>query len=189
MFTGLIEEVGELLEVPPPRVRVRADRVLDGMRIGDSVALDGCCLTVVELGDGWWTADVAEETLRRTVLGRRRVGDPVNLERPLRLEDRLGGHLVQGHVDGVATVEAAAPWLRVRIPPSLRRYVAEKGSIALDGVSLTVAAWDGEVVSVAVIPHTASATTLGRRVVGDEMNVEVDVVARYLEAQREGREP
>lgn len=189
MFTGLIEEVGELLEVPPPRVRVGATLVIGDLAVGDSVALDGCCLTVVELGDGWWAADVAEETLRRTTLARRRAGDPVNLERPLRLMDRLGGHLVQGHVDGVATVETAAPWLGVRIPPPLRRFVVEKGSIALDGVSLTVAGWDGEVASIAVIPHTASATTLGRRVVGDEVNVEVDVVARYLEAQREGREP
>jgi len=187
VFTGLIEEVGTLLEVPPPRVRLAASRVRSDLAIGDSVALDGCCLTVVELGEGWFAADVAEETLRRTTLGRRRVGDGVNLERPLRVGDRLGGHLVQGHVDAVATVVTAPPWLGVRVPEELRRFVAEKGSIALDGVSLTVAAWDGEVASVALIPHTASQTTLGRKVVGDEVNVEVDLLARYLVTEREDR--
>lgn len=181
MFTGLVEELAQVASLEGPRLRVAAGAVLDGVALGDSIAVNGCCLTVVAVGDGWWEADVVEETFARTALGRLSPGDPVNLERPLRAGDRLGGHIVQGHVDGVGEVVAPAPSLQVRLPGRLSRYVVDKGSIAIDGVSLTVAGVGGDVVSVAVIPHTASVTTLGRRRPGDLVNVEVDVVAKHVE--------
>ena len=153
--------------------------VIDDVRFGDSIAVNGCCLTVVDLGPGWWAADVVDETLARTTLGRLRDGDPVNLERPLRLSDRLGGHVVQGHVDGVGRVESPAPDLVVATADT--RYVVEKGSIAVDGVSLTVVDVDDSRFRIAVIPHTAEVTTLGRRRPGDEVNLEFDILAKYVE--------
>ncbi|MEJ5256518.1 MAG: riboflavin synthase [Acidimicrobiales bacterium] len=181
MFTGIVEELGWVLGREGSDLRVRAERVLDATRIGDSIAVNGCCLTVVELGDGWWRADVSEETYRRTNLGELREGDPVNLERPVRLTDRLGGHLVQGHVDAVGEVVEPAPDLRVRMPEELTRYVVEKGSITVDGVSLTVVQALDDGFTVAVIPHTAEVTTLGRKKPGDRVNLEVDVIAKYTE--------
>jgi riboflavin synthase len=182
VFTGLVEGMGEV-ERPGPRVRIRADLAL---AVGDSVAVDGCCLTVVAAGDGWFEADAVPETLRRTTLGRRGPGDRVNLERPLRADGRLGGHFVQGHVDGVGRVagrraEGDSLLLDFTAGPELLRYVAEKGSIAVDGVSLTVAARLQGGFRVAVIPHTAAATTLGSRLTGDEVNLEADVLAKYVE--------
>jgi riboflavin synthase len=182
VFTGLIEELGRVAARPTPnRFRFEARAVLEDAAVGSSLAVDGCCLTVVALGGGWWEADVVDETLARTTLGGLAPGDPVNLERPLRLADRLGGHLVAGHVDAVGTVEAAAPRLRVAVPAGLLRYVAEKGSVAVDGVSLTVTEVDGAGFGVAIVPHTAGATTLGFRRPGDGVNVEVDLLARYVE--------
>jgi riboflavin synthase len=145
--------------------------------------VNGCCLTVVDfdLDDGWWEADVSDETFARTSLGSLSVGDPVNLERPVRLVDRLGGHLVQGHVDAVGEVVEPAPDLRVRMPAELTRYVVEKGSITVDGVSLTVVDALDDGFTVAVIPHTSSVTTLGVRRPGDLVNLEVDVTAKYVE--------
>jgi len=180
VFTGIVEELGRFRGADGGRFTFEATHVLDGTGVGDSIAVNGCCLTVVAAGDGWWQADVVDETLRRTTLGGLQAGDPVNLERALRLSDRLGGHLMQGHVDGVGAVTAAAPGLAVEPPPDLFRYVAEKGSVAVDGVSLTVAAVDAATFHVAVIPHTAAVTTLGRRRPGDRVNLEVDLIARYV---------
>jgi riboflavin synthase len=155
--------------------------VLEGVQIGDSTAANGVCLTVVDFGDGWWEADVTAETLDRSNLGDLRPGDPVNLERPVRLEDRLGGHLVQGHVDGVGTITQPAPDLRIAAPAALLRYVVEKGSITVDGISLTVVEPTDDGFTVAVIPHTAAVTTLGHKGAGARVNLEVDVVAKYVE--------
>ncbi len=191
MFTGIVEELGRIESREGARVRIAASTVLDGVRLGDSTAVNGCCLTVVAFDSdaGWWEADVSDETFRRTALGGLAPGDPVNLERPVRLVDRLGGHLVQGHVDAVGEVVAPVPDLRVRLPEHLVRYVVEKGSITVDGVSLTVVDVDADSFSVAVIPHTAEVTTLGARRVGDPVNLEVDVMAKYAEKLLAGRLP
>ena len=185
MFTGIVEELGTVLAVEQrgdaARIRIGATDVLEGAKRGDSTAVDGCCLTVVELGDGWWEADVSDETLRRTTLGAREVGDRVNLERPLLVTDRLGGHIVQGHVDAVGEVVAPVPDLAVRMSGDLRRYVIEKGSITVDGVSLTVVRPTDDGFTVAVIPHTAEVTTLGAKAPGDTVNLEVDLIAKYTE--------
>jgi riboflavin synthase len=185
MFTGIVEELGTVLAIEhqggAARIRIGATDVLEGAKRGDSTAVDGCCLTVVELGDGWWEADVSDETLRRTTLGAREVGDRVNLERPLLVTDRLGGHIVQGHVDAVGEVVAPVPDLAVRMSGDLRRYVIEKGSITVDGVSLTVVRPTDDGFTVAVIPHTAEVTTLGAKQPGDTVNLEVDLIAKYTE--------
>ncbi|GIU83593.1 MAG: riboflavin synthase subunit alpha [Acidimicrobiales bacterium] len=188
MFTGIVEEVGTVVRHRAGRIAIQCEVVLDGTEVGDSIAVDGCCLTVVSIErsrgerNGVWEADLSPETLRRTKLGDLVEGSAVNLERALRADGRIGGHFVQGHVDGVGVVCAPAPELEVRIPSELVRYVVPKGSIAIDGVSLTVAASEGESVRVAVIPHTATVTTLGRLRVGDRVNVEVDLLAKYVES-------
>jgi riboflavin synthase len=181
MFTGIVEELGSVESLVGPRLRIRASKVLDDVTMGASTAVNGVCLTVVAWGDDWWEADVSDETFARTSLGALASGDPVNLERPVRLEDRLGGHLVQGHVDAVGTVVDPAPELRVTMPNNLIRYVVEKGSITVDGVSLTVVDVVDDTFSVALIPHTAEVTTLGVRQPGDPVNLEVDVMAKYAE--------
>jgi riboflavin synthase len=181
MFTGLVEEVGHIEGRTGSRLRIGAATVVDGAGVGDSIAVDGCCLTLVAMGEGWWEADLSEETLARTTLDRLGAGDRVNLERPLHLADRLGGHLVQGHVDGVGEVVASAPALAVRLPDGLDRYIVTKGSITVDGVSLTVVDTTGDTFSVAVVPHTASATTLASKRPGDRVNIEIDLVAKYVE--------
>ena len=185
MFTGIVEELGTVLAIEAHglgvRARIGATAVLAGAERGDSTAVDGCCLTVVELGDGWFEADVSDESLRRTTLGARQAGDRVNLERPLLVTDRLGGHIVQGHVDAVGEVAAPVPDLRIRMPEDLRRYVIEKGSITVDGVSLTVVQATDDGFTVAVIPHTAEVTTLGAKQPGDTVNLEVDLIAKYTE--------
>jgi riboflavin synthase len=188
MFTGIVEELGEVVERDGSRLRLRASVVLDDVGLGDSIAVNGCCLTVVEYeqpeevgAPGWWDADVSDETYRRTNLGALQPGDPVNLERPVRLQDRLGGHLVQGHVDGIGTIAEPAPDLRVHIDPALTRYVVEKGSVTVDGISLTVVDALEDGFTVAIIPHTAAVTTLGHKVPGDTVNVELDVTAKYVE--------
>ncbi|HEY8057859.1 MAG TPA: riboflavin synthase [Acidimicrobiales bacterium] len=185
MFTGIVEELGTVLAIEgrgrDVRARIGATVVLEGAKVGDSTAVDGCCLTVVELGDGWFEADVSDESLRRTTLGARHAGDRVNLERPLLVTDRLGGHIVQGHVDAVGEVLAPVPDLRVGMPDDLRRYIIEKGSITVDGVSLTVVQPTDDGFTVAVIPHTAEVTTLGAKQPGDTVNLEVDLIAKYTE--------
>ena len=183
MFTGIVEELGSVVSLDGPRLRISARAVLGGVALGDSTAVNGCCLTVVDFDcdAGWWEADVSDETFSRTNLGDLKPGDPVNLERPLRLADRLGGHLVQGHVDAVGEVVEPVPDLRVRMPAELTRYVVEKGSITVDGVSLTVVDALDDGFTVAIIPHTAAVTTLGVRGPGDRVNLEVDVTAKYVE--------
>jgi riboflavin synthase len=191
MFTGIVEERGRLRSITPneggARLVVDARTVIEDARLGDSIAVNGCCLTVAELGEGSFAADAVTETLTRTALGRLVAGDPVNLERPLRLADRLGGHLVQGHVDGVGTVTGREPLadgstlVEVEAPASLLRYVVEKGSITVDGISLTVTRVDGTSFAFAAIPHTLAVTTLAERGVGAVVNLEVDVVAKYVE--------
>jgi riboflavin synthase len=208
VFTGIVEEVGTLLvreeQSDAARLGIRARTVLDGVALGDSISVNGVCLTVTgvspdgqEDGASVWTTDVMAETLRRSSLGAVREGDPVNLERAVTAHTRLGGHLVQGHVDGVGSILSRAPgepWdvVRIALPPQLARYVVEKGSIAVDGVSLTVsalsAADDPEPwFEVSLIPTTLRETTLGARAVGAPVNLEVDVIAKYVERLLEGR--
>ncbi len=181
MFTGIVEELGTVASRDGARLRFSAQRVLDDVELGSSIAVSGCCLTVVAWGDDWWDAEVSDETFRRTSLSELSPGSVVNLERPVRLQDRLGGHLVQGHVDGLGTVRHPAPDLHIEAPPALLRYVVEKGSITVDGVSLTVVDVLDDGFAVAVIPHTAAVTTLGERRPGDSVNLEVDVMAKYAE--------
>lgn len=191
MFTGIVEELGVVRAITPraggARLDIGATTVLDDATIGASIAVNGCCLTVVELGDGAWSADAVVETLARTNLGDLAAGDPVNLERPVRLADRLGGHLVQGHVDGTGVVLEREPQSDGSVlvwfdgPPEVTRYVVHKGSITVDGISLTVAETAGDRFAVAVIPHTLSVTTLGTRAVGARVNLEADLVAKYVE--------
>ncbi|MEU9828742.1 riboflavin synthase [Micromonospora chersina] len=192
MFTGIVEELGEIVRTTDTGgdsalVAVRGPLVTSDARHGDSIAVNGVCLTVVDVEDGGiFTADVMGETLRRTALGALRPGDPVNLERAAALNSRLGGHLVQGHVDGVGELlsrEPAAQWetVRFRLPAGLSRYVVEKGSITVDGISLTVAGVGDDWFSVGLIPTTLKLTTLGARGVGDPVNLEVDVLAKYVE--------
>jgi riboflavin synthase len=191
MFTGIVEELGTVVAVTPvgggARLVIGAITVLDDAAIGASIAVNGCCLTVVELGEGVWAADAVTETLHHTALGALVPGDRVNLERPMQLGARLGGHLVQGHVDGVGTVRGRIPEpdgsVRVEVdaPPEVVRYVVHKGSITVDGISLTVAAVHADSFTVAVIPHTLAVTTLGFRDPGDPVNLEIDIVAKYVE--------
>jgi riboflavin synthase len=181
MFSGIVEELGTLERAEECRYRFRASRVLEDLAIGDSVAVNGACLTIVGRGPQWLESDVSAETLRKTTLGNMKTDDPVNLERPVRLDARLSGHVVQGHVDAVGEILAAAPDLRVRIPRHLMRYCVEKGSIAVDGVSLTIFDLDDDSFAVAVIPYTAEHTTLGVRSCGDYVNIEVDVMAKQIE--------
>lgn len=181
MFTGIVEELGAVSSLEGSRLRIGATEVLADVEMGASIAVNGCCLTVVGWGDDWWEADVSDETFARTSLGSLEPGSPVNLERPVRLADRLGGHLVQGHVDAVGEVVHPAPDLRVRVPDRLLRYLVEKGSVTVDGVSLTVVDVLDDGFTVAVIPHTAEVTTLGSRAPGDPVNIEVDVMAKYAE--------
>ena len=181
MFTGIVEESGRVVGRDGARLRIGASQVLDDVSIGASIAVNGCCLTVVAFGDDWWDADVSEETFSRTSLGSLAPGDAVNLERPVRPVDRLGGHIVQGHVDAVGEVVDPVPDLRVRLAPDLLRYVVEKGSITVDGISLTVVTPLADGFTVAVIPHTAAVTTLGTKGPGSTVNLEVDVIAKYAE--------
>ena len=192
MFTGIVEELGEVVAVEPlpdqaARVSIRGPLVVADAGHGDSIAVDGVCLTVAERTEQVFTADVMAETLRRTTLGGLAPGRPVNLERPVTLATRLGGHLVQGHVDGVGVIEARTPsehWevVEISLPESLSRYVVGKGSIAVDGVSLTVVQAAGGRFTVSLIPTTLAATTLGGKRVGDLVNLEVDVIAKYVES-------
>ncbi|MGZ5349498.1 MAG: riboflavin synthase [Actinomycetota bacterium] len=192
MFTGIVEERGGVREVDAHRLVVECAVVLVDSGIGASVAVNGVCLTVVANDGASLAFDLSEETIARTSLRRLAPGDPVNLERPVSLAARLGGHLVQGHVDGVGEIVAVDPdgaggtWLRVRVPEALRRYTVEKGSVTVDGISLTVAALHDDGITIALIPHTLTVTTLGAARPGDPVNLEVDVIARYVERLMEG---
>lgn len=181
MFTGIVEEKGRVASRDGSKLRISATTVLEDAGIGASIAVNGCCLTVVARGDDWWEADVSEETYSRTTLGRLGPGDPVNLERPMAANGRFGGHIVLGHVDAVGEVVRAAPSLVVRVPREMMRYLVEKGSCTVDGISLTVFNLTDDTFEVAVIPHTAEVTTLGVRAPGDGVNIELDVLAKHVE--------
>lgn len=190
MFTGLIEGVGELKTIEARgkdmRLSVQASFDLEGFQTGESVAVDGVCLTVVSWQGRVFTVDVSQETLNRSTLGQRSVGDEVNLERALRLGDRLGGHLVNGHVDGKARVMARKQRgdsliFSFELVKELGRYIIEKGSVAVNGVSLTVNRCDQQSFDVNIVPHTTGVTTIGHWRVGDEVNIEVDIIGKYVE--------
>lgn len=186
MFTGIIEGLGTIDAVQGRKLTVRADFDLDGTRIGDSIAVNGACLTVVRLEGRRFTVDMAPETAARTTLGRAAVAERVNLERALRLSDRLDGHLVLGHVDGVGTIsgrqrQANALLVDIAVPEALARHLIEKGSVAVDGISLTVNRCDGTGFSVSIIPHTAQLTTVGFKPAGSPVNIETDIIGKYVE--------
>lgn len=190
MFTGIIEEVGAVRRIERgakgARLTIAAKTVLEGTRIGDSIATNGVCLTVTDLTADSFSADVMAESLRRSGLGALQAGSPVNLERAMPLDGRFGGHIVSGHIDGTGTLaslrrEDNAVWLTVRAAPALLRYIVEKGSVAIDGVSLTVAAVDGTGFSVSIIPHTGAQTILLGKKPGDTVNLECDVIGKYVE--------
>jgi riboflavin synthase len=194
MFTGIIEGTGRIdaLDRTSKSAKLRVDlaglRELSvGMKLGASLAVNGCCLTAVEFDGTHFSADLSGETLERTSFGEKKPGDRVNLERPLAADARLGGHFVQGHVDGVGRVTRLARegenwWLCVRVPEDLHRYVAEKGSIAIDGISLTLARWQDGIAHLAIIPFTYQHTNVGRMVRGDPVNLEMDILAKYVES-------
>ncbi len=190
MFTGIVEELGTVADVVDQgdaiRLTVRATTALEGTRLGDSISVNGCCLTVAALDGDTWTADLMQETLDKTSLAGVSPGDPVNLERAVTPDKRLGGHLVQGHVDGVGTVRRRSPgdhWdvVEISLPEELARYVVPKGSICVDGVSLTVVDVGADAFTVSLIPETLARTTLGTRRPGDRVNLETDVIARHVE--------
>lgn len=192
MFTGIVEEVGTVRAASQGRLTIAASEVMPTLEIGGSISVNGTCLTVTTLDSGEFSVDVVPETLRRTNLGLLLSNNPVNLERPLRADGRLDGHIVQGHVDGVGTIgeisedgEALMVWIDV--PWQLARYVVEKGFIAVDGVSLTVVHCDEAGFSVTVIPHTHDHTVFGSRSVGDAVNIEIDILAKYVERLTAGR--
>lgn len=192
MFTGIVEDVGRVRALQPgtdTRIEIETRLPADRFALGASVACSGACLTVVESGPGWFAVQASPETFTRTTLGRWRVGTPVNLERALKLGDELGGHLVSGHVDGIAGIrslrregagDGSSIVFEIEAPPELARYIAAKGSVTLDGVSLTVNSVSGPVFSINVIPHTLAATTFGAMTAGTEVNLEVDLLARYV---------
>jgi len=182
VFTGIVEELGRVVTREGSRLRIAATTVLEGSEMGASIAVNGCCLTLVATdSSSWWEADVSAETYPRTNLGSLSAGDPVNLERPMALGERLGGHIVLGHVDAVGTVVASAPDLVVRIPKDLMHLIVEKGSVTVDGISLTAFDLTTDTFRVAVIPHTMQVTTLGVRKPGDQVNIEMDVLAKHVE--------
>ena len=190
MFTGIIEGFGTIRDIRPTgqgsRIAIEADFDLDHVKIGDSIATNGACLTAVTLENHRFEVDMAPETMRRTAFSTLRVGSRVNLERALRLSDRLDGHLVSGHIDGVGTIVSKerasnAVIVKISVSPDLSRYMIEKGSVAVDGISLTINAVSGNTFDLNIIPHTAEVTTIGSYAVGTLVNIEVDQVARYLE--------
>ncbi len=182
MFTGIVEELGKVGSRNGSRLRINSTTVLEGSDLGASIAVNGCCLTVVATdGSSYWDADVSEETYSRTNLGSLQSGDVVNLERPMALGERLGGHMVLGHVDAVGHVVSPAPDLVIRIPRDLMHLIVEKGSVTVDGISLTAFDLTADTFRVAVIPHTTAVTTLGVRKPGDAVNIEMDVLAKHVE--------
>ena len=190
MFTGIVEEVGILKKIVwgahSAALTIQAKRVLSDAAVGDSLAVNGICLTVTSLDDGGFTADVMHETLDRSALGSQGTGSRVNLERAMAADGRFGGHIVSGHIDGVGTItnlrrDGNAVWYTISASPQLLRYVVEKGSIAIDGISLTVASVEADRFSVSVIPHTAEVTLLGRKHAGDTVNLETDIIGKYVE--------
>ncbi|WP_027351991.1 riboflavin synthase [Desulfotomaculum nigrificans] len=197
MFTGIVEEIGTLKGITKgpdsAKLHILAAKVLADVKVGDSIAVNGVCLTVTTFGDGAFTADVMAETLAKTNLRELRPGSKVNLERALRLGDRLGGHLVSGHVDGVGTIVALerqdiATLVTIEAPPQVMKYIIKKGSVAIDGTSLTVVDFDQNKFQVSLIPHTAHATVLGGKKIGETVNLEADILGKYIERLMQGRQ-
>ena len=196
MFTGIIEELGKVaaIEKQPDAIRltISCSEVLGDLKRGDSISCSGTCLTAIEIDDKSFTADVMLETIRRSSLDGVKVGDPINLERAMTAATRFGGHVVQGHVDGVGEVVSREKsdnwdWVKIRLPKELMKYVVHKGSITLDGISLTVNDIDGDVIAVSLIPETLRVTTLGYKNPGDKVNVEADVMAKHIERLMENK--
>jgi len=187
LFTGIVEETGSVARLEPRRLTVKAEKVLEGLKPGDSISINGTCLTVVELGPQTFSADLAPETLRRTSLGSLAEGGVVNLERAVAVGDRMGGHIVQGHVDGTGRITSIRPEencviIRVRAPKRLMPYIVEKGFVAVDGISLTVVKRGSSSFTLSVIPYTRQYTNLRVKAVGDQVNLEADIVAKYVES-------
>ena len=185
MFTGIVEEIGKVISAQPGKLTVAASRTLKGMELGSSIAVNGVCLTAASIDDGAFTADVMPETFRRTALGRLAAGSLVNLEPALAFGDEVGGHLVQGHVDGTGRVvevreEGNARWVSIQVPDEVRPYCVVKGSIAIDGASLTLAEVSGDRIAVSLIPHTLENTIASAYEVGSEVNLEADILAKYV---------
>lgn len=198
MFTGIIEEIGQIESVQKGSksavLHIRCNEVLDGTRVGDSIAVNGVCLTVTSMNNRGYTADVMAETLERSSLGSLKSGSRVNLERAMPADGRFGGHIVAGHIDGTGTIveiskDETAVWYRVRTEPDILRYIVEKGSITIDGISLTVARMSREDFSVSIIPHTQGNTTLADRRTGDIVNLETDIIGKYIEKLLQPKEP
>ncbi len=196
MFTGIIEELGKVaaIEKQPDAIRltIECKEVLSDLKRGDSISCSGTCLTAIEIDERGFTADVMLETIRRSSLDGVKVGDPINLERAMNAATRFGGHIVQGHVDGVGEVVSREKsdnwdWVKIRLPKELMKYVVHKGSITLDGISLTVNDIDGDVIAVSLIPETLRVTTLGYKNPGDKVNVEADVLAKHVEKLMESK--
>ncbi|MCR4943795.1 MAG: riboflavin synthase [Clostridium sp.] len=190
MFTGIVEEIGVVLNIQKGEkstsLLIEAKKVIENTKVGDSICTNGVCLTVTRITDNYMDVDVMPETLRRTDLGKLQVGSKVNLERALTLNSRLGGHIVSGHIDGVGTIshierEDNAIWFKIDAPMDILRYIVEKGSITVDGISLTVAYVDEKSFKVSIIPHTAEETILITKSVGEEVNLECDILAKYIE--------
>lgn len=196
MFTGIIEELGKVsaIEKQPDAIRltIACKEVLSDLKRGDSISCSGTCLTAIEIDDQGFTADVMLETIRRSSLDGVKVGDPINLERAMNATTRFGGHIVQGHVDGVGEFVSREKsdnwdWVKIRLPKELMKYVVHKGSITLDGISLTVNDIDGDVIALSLIPETLRVTTLGYKKPGDKINVEADVLAKHVEKLMESK--
>ncbi|WP_265443988.1 riboflavin synthase [Acetivibrio straminisolvens] len=190
MFTGIVEEIGLVKEVvygsKSIKLTIKCEKIMDDVKIGDSIAVNGICLTVASLDNGVFTADVMPQTMRKTNLGSLRAGEKVNLERALRPVDRMGGHIVSGHIDGTGVIlskekEDNAIWLEISAPSDILKYIVVRGSVALDGVSLTAAYVDENCFKVSLIPHTASVTILGSKKPGDRINIECDMLGKYVE--------
>ncbi|MCH7842866.1 MAG: riboflavin synthase [Chloroflexi bacterium] len=187
MFTGIVEEVGVVAKISGNAMTVRASKVTGDLKLGDSIAVNGACLTAVSCGRSEFSVDLTPETMRRTSLGQLSVGRPVNLERALLASDRMGGHIVQGHVDGTGRVMSTKPEgdsiiFRIRVPKRLNRYIVEKGFVAVDGISLTVVKRGASSFTLAVIPYTLNNTNLASLSVGDRVNLEADILAKYIES-------
>jgi riboflavin synthase len=190
MFTGLIEEIGEIKSLEKgaksATITIKAEKILEGTKLGDSVSTNGVCLTVTEFNKSSFSVDVMAETIRSSNLGELKPGSKVNLERALRLGDRLGGHMVSGHIDGIGTIvdfynEENATWVSIGTTRDILKYIVHKGSITIDGISLTVAYVDENIFKVSIIPHTKGETTLVIKRIGDEVNIESDMMAKYVE--------
>ena len=187
MFTGIVEEVGVVAKISGNAMTVRASKVTGDLKLGDSIAVNGACLTAVSCGRNEFSVDLTPETMRRTSLGQLSVGRPVNLERALLASDRMGGHIVQGHIDGTGRVMSTKPEgdsiiFRIRVPKRLNRYIVEKGFVAVDGISLTVVKRGASSFTLAVIPYTLNNTNLASLSVGDRVNLEADILAKYIES-------